>query len=69
MQDLLLVAIRGILPKSVRQVISHLCIFFNVICRKAIDPTRLDDLEREAIIILCQLEMYFPLHFLISWSI
>jgi len=60
MQDLLLVPIRGILPKNVRQVITRLCLFFNVICRKVIGPTRLDELENEAIIILCQLEMYFP---------
>jgi len=60
MQDLLLVAICGILPKNVRQVITRLCLFFNAICRKVIDPTRLDELENEAIIILCQLEMYFP---------
>jgi len=59
MQDLLLVAIRGILPKNVRQVITRLCLFFNAICRKVIDPTRLDELENKVIIILCQLEMYF----------
>jgi len=63
MQDLLPVAIHGILPKYVRQVITRLCLFFNAICRKAIDPTRLDELENEAIIILCQLEMYFPSSF------
>jgi len=60
MQDLLLVAIRGILPKNVRQVITRLCLFFNAICRKVIDPTGLDELENEAIILLCQLKMYFP---------
>jgi len=60
MQDLLPVAIRGILPKNVRQVITRLCLFFNAICRKVIDPTRLDELENEAIILLCQLEIYFP---------
>jgi len=60
MQDLLPVAIRGILAKNVRQVITRVCLFFNAICRKVIDPTRLDDLENEAIILLCQLEMYFP---------
>jgi len=60
MQDLLRVAIRGILPKNVRQVITCLCLFFNAICREVIDPTRLDELENEAIILLCQLEMYFP---------
>ena len=59
MQDLLLVAICGILPKNVRQVITRLCLFFNAICRKVIDPTRLDELENKVIIILCQLEMYF----------
>ena len=36
MQDLLPIAIRGILPKSVRQVITRLCLFFNAICRKVI---------------------------------
>jgi len=60
MQDLLPVAIRGILPKNVRQVITRVCLFFNAICRKVIDPIRLDDIENEAIILLCQLEMYFP---------
>jgi len=60
MQDFPLVAIRGILPKHVRQVITRVCLFFNAICRIIIDPTRLDDLENEAIILLCQLEMYFP---------
>jgi len=60
MQDLLLVAIREILPKNVRQVITRVCLIFNAICRKVIDPTTLDDLENEAIILLCQLEMYFP---------
>jgi len=60
MQDLLPMAICGILPKNVRQVITHHYLFFNAICRKVIDPTRLDELENEVIIILCQLEMYFP---------
>jgi len=39
MQDLLLMTICGILPKNVRQVITRLCLFFNAICRKVIDPT------------------------------
>ena len=60
MQDLIPVAICGILPKSVRQVITRLCLFFNAICRKVIDLTMLDDLENEVIILLYQLEMYFP---------
>ncbi|XP_028184604.1 uncharacterized protein LOC114371338 [Glycine soja] len=54
------VVVRGILPKKVRVAINRLCFFFNAICRKVIDPKQLDDLENEAAIILCQLEMYFP---------
>jgi len=60
MQQLLPVAIRTILPPFVRGILTHLCMFFNVICKKVIDPRVLDDLENEAIRILCQLEMYFP---------
>ncbi|XP_003518081.1 uncharacterized protein [Glycine max] len=60
MQQLLPVAVHGILPEKVRVAVSRLCFFFNAICRKVIDPKQLDDLENEAAIILCQLEMYFP---------
>nr|KYP50598.1 hypothetical protein KK1_027656 [Cajanus cajan] len=60
MQQLLPVAIRSILPSSVRIAITRLCLFFNTICNKVIDSLKLDELENEAITILCQLEMYFP---------
>ena len=60
MQRLLPVAIRGILPDKVRVAITRLCFFFNAICSKVIDPKQLDDLENEAAIIICLLEMYFP---------
>ena len=64
MQQLLVVAIRDILPKKVKNAITHLCFFFNAICSKVINPLKLDELENEAAIILCQLEMYFaPLFF------
>jgi len=59
MQQLLVVAIRDILSNKVRLAITHLCFFFNVIFRKVVDPVKCDDLENEAVIILCQLEMYF----------
>ena len=58
MQQLLAVAIQDILPKKVRHAITRLCFFFN--CSKVIDPLKLDKLENEVVIILCQLEMYFP---------
>ena len=60
MQQLLNAAIRGILPDKVRVAISQWCFFFNAICTKVIDPKHLDELENEASIIICQLEMYFP---------
>ena len=60
MQQLLVMAIQDIFPNKVRHAITHLCFFFNVICSKVIDPLKLDDLENEVAIILCQLEMYFP---------
>ena len=60
MQQLLAVAIRDILPNKVRLAITRLCFFFNAICSKVLDHVKFDDLENEAAIILCQLEMYFP---------
>ena len=43
-QQLLPVAIRGILPKNVRFSIARLCSFFNSICKKVIDPQNLEEL-------------------------
>jgi len=60
MQQLLAVVIRDILPNKVRLVITRLCFFFNAICSKVLDLVKFDDLENEVVIILCQLEMYFP---------
>ena len=53
-------AIRDILPNKVKHAITRLCLFFNAICSKVIDPLKLDDLKNEVVIMLCQLEMYFP---------
>ena len=64
MQQLLPVAIRGTLPNKVRVAITHLCFLFNDICRKVINPQNLDELENEAVVVLCQIEMYFPPLFL-----
>ncbi|XP_057246673.1 uncharacterized protein LOC130589406 [Beta vulgaris subsp. vulgaris] len=60
MQVFLPIAIRGILPKHVRLAITRLCSFFNTICNKVLDPDRLDALQNEVVITLCQFEMYFP---------
>ncbi|XP_073131634.1 uncharacterized protein [Henckelia pumila] len=60
MQQLLPVAIRGVLPKHVRYTITRLCGFFNVLCNKVIDVSKLNDLQREIVTLLCLLEKYFP---------
>ena len=54
------VAIRGILSKNVRNTITRLCSFFSSICCKVIDPSKLDELQNEIVVILCELEMFFP---------
>lgn len=43
-QQLLSVAIDGILPKNVKHTITRLCSFFSSICSKVIDPLKLDEL-------------------------
>ncbi|GJZ67715.1 hypothetical protein Tco_0630955 [Tanacetum coccineum] len=53
------IAIRGVMPPPVRQTITKLCPFFNMIHSKVIDHEKLDELQRDNILILCQLEMYF----------
>ncbi|XP_074291195.1 uncharacterized protein LOC141617963 [Silene latifolia] len=60
MQQLLAVAIRSILPKKVRYAITRFCFFFNAICNKVIDSTKLDELQNLIVTSLCQFEMYFP---------
>jgi len=62
--QLLPVAIRGILPKNVRHTITRLCSFFSSICCKVIDPSKLHQLQNEIVVILCELEMFFPPSFL-----
>ena len=59
MTHLIPVAIRGILPKPVRQTITKLCFFLNAINSKVIDPLKLNALQKEVVITLCYLEMYF----------
>ena len=60
MQQLLRVAIKPMLPKHVRYSITRLCFFFNALCSKVMDVSRLNDLQQEIVAILCLLEKYFP---------
>ncbi|KAK7256311.1 hypothetical protein RIF29_29752 [Crotalaria pallida] len=60
MENLVPICIRSILPQKVRRTITKLCLFFKAICSKVIDPGKLPKLQREIILTLCELEMYFP---------
>ena len=60
MQQLLPIAIHVILPKNVRHTITRLCsLFYSLYC-KVIDQLKLDELEDEIVVILCELEMFSP---------
>src|SRR3954468_22083289 len=72
MTQILPVAIRGIMDELVRKTLFGLCNFFDVISRKSICATQLKRLQEEIVLILCELEIYFPpdffnimVHFLI----
>ncbi|KAI5313160.1 hypothetical protein L3X38_042334 [Prunus dulcis] len=40
-----------------------MCFFFNAICAKTVDVSKLDKLEEDVAVTLCLLEKYFPLSF------
>ncbi|KAL6313128.1 hypothetical protein AAG906_019600 [Vitis piasezkii] len=60
MQQLLPVAIRFVLPKHVKYAITRLCFFFNALCAKVVDVSRLNDLQQDIVVTLCLLKKYFP---------
>ncbi|KAK1670637.1 hypothetical protein QYE76_058796 [Lolium multiflorum] len=60
MTQILPVAIRGIMDDHVRATLTGLCNFFDVITRKSISVKKLARLQEEIVVILCEMEMYFP---------
>ena len=60
MTQILPVAIRGIMQKHILNTLTGLCNFFDVISRKSISVKQLRRLQEEIVVILCELEMYFP---------
>ncbi|KAM0045571.1 hypothetical protein Hdeb2414_s0009g00305391 [Helianthus debilis subsp. tardiflorus] len=63
MTHMISIAIRGSLPDKIRHTITKLCLFFNTIHSKVIDPQSLESLQKEITVTLCEIEMYFPLSF------
>ncbi|XP_019244414.1 PREDICTED: uncharacterized protein LOC109224282 [Nicotiana attenuata] len=60
LQDILPVAIRGLLPKAVCEPIIELGKFFKNVCSKSLTIEGLDILEAECACTLCKLEIIFP---------
>ena len=54
------VAIRGIMDAHVRETLFGLCNFFDIISRKSVGVRQLRRLQEEIMVILCELEIYFP---------
>ncbi|XP_074352544.1 uncharacterized protein LOC141691678 [Apium graveolens] len=63
LQQLLPVVIRSVLPKHVRVTIIRLCFFFNALCNKVVDVSKLDKLQSDVILTLCDLEKVFHASF------
>ncbi|KAK1669333.1 hypothetical protein QYE76_057492 [Lolium multiflorum] len=59
-EEILPVAIRGIMDDHVSATLTGLCNFFDVITRKSMSVKKLARLQEEIVVILCELEMYFP---------
>lgn len=60
MQQLLPVAVRGLLPKGPRIAIFRLCAFFNLLCQRVIDMEQLQKMETEIVETLCIFERFWP---------
>lgn len=60
MQQVLSVALRGLLDKGPRVAIFRLCSFFNCLCQREVDKNKLELLEDHIAETLCMLERFFP---------
>jgi hypothetical protein len=60
MMQILPVAIQGIMDEHVSQTLFGLCNFFDVISWKSIGVKKFKRLQEEIVVIICELEMYFP---------
>ena len=60
MQDIFPITLRSLLPKQVVTIVLQLSSFFKALYSKVIDPQKLDQLESDIVITLCQMEKIFP---------
>lgn len=60
MQQLLSVAIRGLLPKGPRNALFCLSTYFSELCQRVVDGSKLEEMEDNIVETLCMLERFFP---------
>ncbi|XP_078152644.1 uncharacterized protein LOC144547837 [Carex rostrata] len=60
MERLLPVAFRDFVPEPVWDVLCEVSSFFREICAKELDPSRIDQLERDIVVTICKMEKIFP---------
>ncbi|GJX86192.1 uncharacterized protein Tco_0336966 [Tanacetum coccineum] len=60
MQRLLSIALRGMLPNALWDVITELCTFFHAICSRVLRIEYLEKLQRSIVETICKLEKIFP---------
>ena len=60
MQQLMPLALRGLLPDEVRSVLFDLCGYFRELNAKVLHINELEKLEEQIIMTLCRMEMIFP---------
>ena len=65
MEDIFPIALRLSLSKQVVTIVLLLSSFFKALCSKVIDPRKLDQLESDIAITLCQIEKILPPRFFI----
>jgi hypothetical protein len=56
----LAIAIRAVNHPYLKVVITHMCHFFNAISKNVINIVELDEIHKEMLVTMCQLEMCFP---------
>ena len=60
MQRLLPIALRGMIPNVLWDVITELCTFFRAICSRVLRIEDLEKLQKSIVETICKLEKIFP---------
>lgn len=60
MQQIIPLAIRGLMPSGPRRAILRVCRVFKKLCAKVVNPVEYEELRTEAVLTLCLIEKEFP---------